>query len=229
MGGFKDAVRRLVLKTGPLHDLYSAMRPRRRLFQRAYDEPLTWGSKESASGVGSELAATENIRHWLPETLRRLGARSLLDVPCGDWNWMQHVDLSGLDYTGVDIVASVVARNQEAFSRPGVRFLCADAIREPLPKADAALCRDCLIHLSFLDGLALLRNIARSGATYLFASTQRDLAANTDKLTGTTWRPLNLERPPFKFPPPLDMVSDNYAEKRHYLALWRIADLPTLK
>src|SRR5688572_15166107 len=63
-----------------------------------------WGTVESRSGPGSTLARTEHLREGLPRLLDELGVRSLLDAPCGDFHWMQHV-VPHLDrYVGVDIV-----------------------------------------------------------------------------------------------------------------------------
>ncbi len=64
----------------------------REIFAKAYDT-YQWGSQESRSGQGSELAATENLRAYLPELFERLNVRTFLDAPCGDWNWMREVDL----------------------------------------------------------------------------------------------------------------------------------------
>src|SRR4051812_27850000 len=55
----------------------------------------SWGDAESVSGRGSTLARTEVIRRSLPGLLESVGARSLLDAPCGDFNWMRHVELAG--------------------------------------------------------------------------------------------------------------------------------------
>src|SRR3546814_4057608 len=51
------------------------------------------GEQASASGVGSEVAATEALRAALPELVTRLGCNRLVDVGCGDWNWMRGLDL----------------------------------------------------------------------------------------------------------------------------------------
>src|SRR5580765_5333146 len=64
----------------------------------------SWSNPESVSGRGSTLAHTEMIRKTLPDLLAHLHARSLLDAPCGDFNWMQYVDLGGIQYTGADVV-----------------------------------------------------------------------------------------------------------------------------
>jgi hypothetical protein len=69
-----------------------------------------WGATTSVSGLGSEDAATAAIREALPALLQRLGARALLDAPCGDAGWI--IDcVHGLDYRGVDIVPSLIAAN----------------------------------------------------------------------------------------------------------------------
>src|ERR1700690_4609194 len=62
-----------------------------------------WGDAESISGPGSNLRVTEEIRKAIPELIADLGVRSILDIPCGDFNWMSRLDL-GVDYTGADIV-----------------------------------------------------------------------------------------------------------------------------
>src|SRR5215212_9991686 len=55
-----------------------------------------WRDPESLSGAGSNLRQTETLRRELPGLLSKLSIRSLLDAPCGDFHWMQHVDLRGI-------------------------------------------------------------------------------------------------------------------------------------
>src|SRR5215471_8426304 len=80
----------------------------RQRFQRIHDTNL-WGAAESVSGLGSEYDATATLRAELPDLLKRLGAASLLDAPCGDGGWIAEVDL-GVRVTGVDIVPDLVER-----------------------------------------------------------------------------------------------------------------------
>jgi hypothetical protein len=56
--------------------------------------------------------------------------------------------LSGVQYIGADVVPSLIASNREQFTRPGVHFIIADLTKDPPPRADLVLCRDCLVHLS---------------------------------------------------------------------------------
>src|SRR5262249_52047244 len=117
-----------------------------------------WGAATSVSGLGSEDRATAAIREALPGLLQRCGARSLLDAPCGDAGWIGSVKLD-VDYTGIDIVPSLIAANTARAARGEMRgrFLVADITSDALPACDLVLCRDCLVHLSF-------QNIARAVA-----------------------------------------------------------------
>jgi len=188
-----------------------------------------WGGDESRSGLGSAADATRHVRAALPELLRAVGATTLLDVPCGDFGWLSHVDLGAVGYIGADIVPALVERNTEYFADARRRFLHLDLTRDPLPASDVVLCRDCLVHLSFANATRALDNIKRSGSTYLLTTTFTDQTHNEDIEDGD-WRVINLERPPFTLPPPMALIVEGcdegngtYADKT--LALWRIADL----
>lgn len=210
-----------------LHDLALKLVSRGSIFSRAY-KSRAWGSDESGSGIGSERGATVALREYLPELFKRLGVVSFLDAPCGDWNWMRLVDLQGVDYTGVDVVPEVIARNQAAYERDGVRFQVADLTRDELPRADLILCRDCWVHLSFRDAASMLENFRRSGATWLLVSNSPQALENRNQLTGWAWRHLNLRKPPFSFPAAIGARKDHYAEHGFEITLWRIADLPRI-
>jgi SAM-dependent methyltransferase len=166
-----------------------------------------WGNEESRSGVGSTHEFTEPLRRELPGLLRELSVRTLLDVGCGDFHWMNEVPLDGIDYIGAEIVDELVAELRQRYERPGRRFLCLDVSRDDLPRADLVLCRHCLIHLSNRNALRVLENIERSGARYLLATTFPSVKRNGNIVNGS-WRPTNLERPPFGLPPPLRLISD---------------------
>lgn len=166
----------------------------------------------------------------LVDLVTKLHIETLLDAPCGDFNWAHTLADSVATYIGVDVVEELIARNQREHGSSKRTFIACDLTRDPLPKADLILCRDCLVHFSFADVRAALRNFRRSGAEYLLTTTFVDRAANRNILTGR-WRVLNLQAPPFHLPEPLATVDEQcvgaggvYRDKR--LALWRFANIP---
>jgi SAM-dependent methyltransferase len=199
-------------------------------FAQIYETNL-WLDAESRSGTGSNLDETAKLRVALPPLLHRLKARRLLDVPCGDFNWMSQVDLSGIEYIGGDIVESIVQADRERYESRTRRFMKVDLTGGPLPQADVILCRDCLVHFSFANIFAAFRTMRESGAEYLLTTTFPNRQANKDIVDGD-WRPLNLEQAPFLLPAPNDGILEEcteeggaYADKT--LAVWRVTHLPT--
>ena len=152
----------------------------------------------------------------------------MLDVPCGDFNWMRLLDLR-VDYFGADIVPQLIEMNQRKYSRPGRAFGLLDVVKDPLPRADLVFSRDLLVHLSERDIRSALENIFNSGAKYLVATTFTSRDKNVDIETGQ-WRTLNLQRPPFFFPPPIRLINERcpeggglWADK--CLGVWKVSDL----
>ena len=189
-----------------------------------------WGDGESVSGPGSTRARGADISADVIALLRSLDARTLLDAPCGDFNWIADVADAVPRYVGVDVVPALIEANRRRHRTARREFRCADISRDPLPTADVILCRDCLVHFSHRDVWTTLENFRRSGARYLLTTTFVARAANAGIRTGA-WQPLNLEAAPFDFPPPLALVDERclhsggiFRDKR--LALWELAALP---
>lgn len=186
-----------------------------------------WGDPESRSGRGSSLTETQAIRAALPSLCRDLGVRSLLDVPCGDFNWMQHVALDGVSYTGADIVTALAEANQRRYGRADRTFIAMDVVRTVPRRFDLILCRDLLGHLPDRDVARALRNLRRSGATWLLTTTFSETRRN-EGLRGRDWRPVNLVLPPFALPQPAALISEHCPEPGYEdksLGLWRLTEL----
>ena len=207
------------------HAEYLAGRELADVFEYIFDTNL-WGSAETQSGQGSELEATATVRAELPRLLQACEIHKLLDAPCGDFSWMSHIDLSSIDYIGIDVVESLVKLNIANYGGPHRHFLKRNIVTDPLPRADLVLCRDCLVHLSFDEIHLTLDNFQRSGAIYLLATTFVEVDRNTDITTGD-WRPLNMCKPPFSLSEPLEIIFEEceeaggaYSDKA--LGLWRL-------
>ena len=185
---------------------------------------------ESISGPGSTLQQTRVLRERLPLLLTSLGVRTLIDAPCGDFNWMKHVE-AGLDlYIGVDILTDVISEHQWRHRRGDRRFMRIDMVEGELPPGDAIFCRDLLPHLAYAEIAAVLRNFRASGAAHLITTTFTGPRPNRDT-SGGNWRTLNLTLAPFDFPPPLLTLNENCSESGgeygdKSLGVWRMADLP---
>ena len=188
-----------------------------------------WGDAESVSGPGSSLERTAKLRDELPALLEEIGARTLLDAPCGDFNWMKHTTLNLEQYIGVDVIPELIARNDNLYGNERTRFILLDLTRDKLPRVDVILCRDCFIHFSDRHIAAAIKNFKRSGSTYLLTNTYPDWHENKNIRTGD-FRYINLLTSPFNFPPPLKQIEEKLPHERaeffgKTLALWKLADL----
>jgi SAM-dependent methyltransferase len=189
-----------------------------------------FGNSPSLSGSGSDLEQTRVVREEVSRLLRELSITSILDIPCGDWYWMRHVDLRGIRYIGADIVPGLIQRNIAEFGTSDEHsFIVRDLCCDELPKVDLVFCRDCLVHLRLGDGRKALQNIRRSGSRYLLATTHPSRTVNPE-LKPNFFRPLNLQLPPFCLPAPLRLISeqcteDNGAFADKSLGLWDLADV----
>jgi SAM-dependent methyltransferase len=195
-------------------------------FRRIHDTNL-WGAAASTSGLGSEIDATAALRAELPPLFDRLKVTSLLDAPCGDAGWINHAEL-GVRYLGIDIVPALIEGLQARAARREIRgeYHLADITCDPLPRCEAILCRDCLVHLSFANIDRAVANFKASGAAWLIATTFPDWQRNGDCEDGD-WRALNFERAPFNFGPPLELINENCLEagggwRDKSLGVWRL-------
>ena len=102
---------------------------------------------DGGSGPGSRLENVRNYLSFLQTFLLEHHVKSILDCGCGDWQSTQYLDLSGISYTGIDIVPTVIEANQATHGKVNVNFVCGNFSEMDLPCADLAICKDALQHL----------------------------------------------------------------------------------
>jgi hypothetical protein len=193
---------------------------RRVVFQKIYNENY-WGGQESRSGPGSTLGYTKPLRRKLARCLKERNVKTLLDAPCGDFNWMRHVRLPpGTNYLGADIVPELISSLQKTYCGGSRCFKLIDIVDGSLPEADLWLCRDALFHLPNRDIETVLANFANSSISYLLTTTFDFPKCNDDVEPGG-FRPINLRVAPFSLPAPLSRITDFVVPwPPRFLALW---------
>jgi len=197
-------------------------------FSIMYSKNL-WGSDESVSGRGSTLDQTETIRKKIPILLEKLNAKSLLDIPCGDFNWLSKTELNIEKYIGGDIIPELIAQNKKKYETDGKTFKLMDVTKSKLPKVDVILCRDCLVHLSYKNIFSAIRNFKESKSKYLLSTTFTHGKKNRNIFSGC-WRPINLKLPPFNFPKEISIINEGFTKADgsgfdKSLGLWNLEDV----
>ena len=191
------------------------------IFDRIYEKNL-WQSSETVSGKGSELILAQNLLLYLPVLLKKYNVKTVVDAPCGDYNWILHLDYRFEKYTGIDIVQKLIEKNKK-YENERVKFFAGDILTYNIPSSDLIFCRDCFIHLTFKQIFKALENFKKSGAGFIML-TSYDNCRNEDVLAGQ-FRKINLLLPPFNFPAPKDIIQELPSEEGKYFCLWKLEDL----
>lgn len=192
---------------------------------RSHMKTNRWGSSESVSGPGSTMKQTAMIRAALPDLLRNYGIHRFVDAPCGDCNWISHLEYDFDLFIGADIVPDLIRKHRTSLQSEKRRFQVADITQDILPIADAVLCRDCLVHLPYDMVFSALKNFQRAGFRYALLTT---FPGRTNKdIPAGHWRPLDMCAAPFFLPQPIKLLrerpinpEDQWNDK--HLGIWDV-------
>lgn len=183
---------------------------------------------ESVCGEGSTIDSAKDIIAQLPNIFSEFKISSLLDIGCGDFNWMRFIDISNIEYEGWDYNKILIDNNNATY--PSLKFLYKDAVESTPDKFDAILCRDVIFHLSFENAIKLINNFKISGSKYLISTSFPDVKVNVDltdveKNRELGFRKINLSLPPYNMGEPLySFVETAPVCGGRIIGVWRISD-----
>lgn len=168
--------------------------------------------RESASGPGSSLESTKEVRNLILSSVREFSIRSILDLGCGDLNWMSHVieeiqspdfpSGSEISYEGWDVHPDLVRLLNETYGDANISFKVGDVTADDLPCVDLVICRDVLFHLDRALGKKVIERIRDSGAKFFLATSFPDINENDNivkynHIDGWGFYRINLDIEPF--------------------------------
>ena len=208
------------------------------IFSNIYDNH-GFGSLESRSGPGSTLDETKKLRESIKKIIKDKNIKSVVDIPCGDFNWMKEIVFNFDSYIGGDIVKKAIEENNERYSNSRIKFIEFDIVNDEIPNGDLLIVRDIIGHFPIEDGVKILKNILNSKCKYLLSTTwakkigndwfpceKNDVHRENEGVDYGRFYPVNLMSNPFNLPNAEiyleeDVMVDNFENgNRKTLALW---------
>ena len=191
------------------------------------------------SGFGSTLHQTVNVREFLEETIVKRNIEGVIDVPCGDMHWMQHVRALGegrVRYFGGDVSNVVVDEHRKRFVTSGgmMEFDVVDVVDKDLLGVDGVkkimevdgevllIVRHLMFHLNSAENVKVLERIeALSHVKRLHVMLSTYLISNEndeEEYYLATGHKINLFARPFCVEDPIEMVSDGVRDL--WMGVW---------
>ena len=122
-----------------------------------------WGGTQGGfnSGSGSTSEHAEQYGRLIKGLITQHDVQHVVDLGCGDFRIGAQLIDTGIAYTGVDVVPSLIEDNRRRYGSERVRFECLNIIEDMLPEGDLCLIRQVLQHLSNDQISKVLNNVER--------------------------------------------------------------------
>ena len=121
-------------------------------FTDIYNKKI-WGSRDGkgTSGTGSSISPdTKWYIELLMKHIEKTKSINICDIGCGDWEFSKTIDWTGLNYTGIDCVKSVIDNNNKLYKNDKISFIHQDA--KSIPKGyDFVILKDVIQHWTDQD------------------------------------------------------------------------------
>ena len=125
--------------------------PTKKAMEQVYEMKL-WGTNGSSFYSGEGSYNIKIVEPYLKEVKLFLSSfnpyLTICDLGCGDFNIGKELTKYSSRYFAVDIVSGLIEFNKRKYIKPNLEFLNLDISRDELPKADCAIVRQVLQHLS---------------------------------------------------------------------------------
>ena len=169
------------------------------------------GLPETACGRGSTIKNTQEIREFLPKLIDDYKIESMLDLACGDCNWISSISLN-CEYVGQDNDLEHLMKADKLM--PDCVFDLAD-VEEISQPYDLIMARHVFQHLPTDKVVRTLDKMRERSKYYLVTS--HNVPRNV-KLPPSKFRPLNMGLEPFNLKPDL-VLQDETLEM--WFGAWR--------
>lgn len=162
--------------------------PTKKAMKQIYDNNL-WGggnikyySGEGSHNINQVKPYIDKIKVFLDSNNTKL---IVCDLGCGDFNIGKQLYSYAKHYKAVDIVTDLIEYNKQNFLASNLEFSCIDIAKDPLPKADCAILRQVLQHLSNHEIEAILKKMYQYKYIILTEHIpERQFDANKDIISG---------------------------------------------
>ena len=137
--------------------------PTKDAMAQIYDKYL-WGgdTQDFYSGEGSHHP--EIVHPYIETIIKFLDAHTtpltVCDLGCGDFNIGKQLVPHTSNYIAVDIVDDLIERNKRKFNIEHLEFRCLNIAEDELPKADCAIIRQVLQHISNAEILSVVKKLS---------------------------------------------------------------------
>lgn len=116
------------------------------VFENIYNKNSWHGG---GSGYGSEISYNLPFTVFMTYWITNNKIKSIVDLGCGDLQWMPYIYnyLPGVNYTGIDVVSSVIRNHQVNY--PDQKFIECDLTEidwDKIPNSDLYFIKDVLQH-----------------------------------------------------------------------------------
>lgn len=173
-------------------------------FQTIFNDK-SWGTNldnRPSSGPASWIRMAQPFSDWLfGEFLVQNNIQRIVDIGCGDWQYMREMDLSEYSYIGVDCVKDIVTYNNRKFGKQNVEFIHNDGSNaDNLPTGDVYVVKDVMQHWTNIYVVNFLKKvIAQKKCRFIVVVNdyQQETETQDVKHLGDT-RPLNSQLNPLK-------------------------------
>jgi SAM-dependent methyltransferase len=162
-----------------------------------------WGrdkNGQAISGPGSTLPQGWPFIQYVQNLLDTGEIHSIVDLGCGDWVLAKEINWGKSDYLGIDVVKSLVQKNQALYGSDTVHFLQLDAGSETIPTGDLLICKDVLMHLPDANIFHILAESKKFKYCLFINDINPFSSLNTDIPT-CGFRTLDLTEPPYNLIP----------------------------
>ncbi len=191
-----------------------------RYFSDVYDH-AAWGHNEmgeGSSGPGSLVHEAIPFINYIQNFLETHEIDSVVDVGCGDWVLAREINWGKRNYLGIDVVESVIEKNQVNYSSDNIHFLKFDAGIDSISPGDLLICKDVFIHLPYSE----INNILKESNKFkycIFVNDVEGSGVNID-LPNYGFRSVYLTTFPFNLIP---------TQVTHYISHGRTKEIVLIK
>lgn len=193
--------------------------PTNKVMEQIYEMKL-WGNNNSKFYSGNGSHNPTIIKPYIEVVSSFLNSFKtplvVCDLGCGDFNIGKNFIEYVKTYIAVDIVSSLIEFNSKLYRKDNLEFHCLDISKDDLPKADCAIIRQVLQHLSNNEVKKIIQKLKQYKYIILTEHLPKgDFIANKDIISGQGIRlkkqsGLQITKPPFLF---------SFKEKRDLLTV----------